>query len=441
MSGYYPPSGPPPQQFGHPQQPPPPQGHWGGPPQNSMGGYGAQFQPPPHPPPGHSQPWPPQGLPPQGLPPQGLPPQGLPPQGMAPASFAPPGQPGFQQGMPQQGFHQGPPQMPPQQAYPPASMPSPGYGNDVAQMNANPDVDALMKAMSGIRRDHTTVIRILSKADPRYPALLRQTYAQRNGGANLEAKIESTFRSHYGDALLQLVRGPLLADVHNINRAIKGLGTKEDMLNDVLIGRSNADMQAIKATYQTVFKKTMESDVGGDLSLKTKTMFQLIMRASRTDESYPYNPVENTRDVDALYHAMRGPSIATNQEQVFTVLTQRSDNQIRAIAHEYQQKYHKSLEDAIRSGFSGHMEDALSLALGRATDRAKTDAFGMEDTMKGMGTKDNLLVNKTVRVHWDRQHMDQVKKAYQHFFKKDLISRVKGETSGDYRDCLVACLT
>jgi len=58
-----------------------------------------------------------------------------------------------------------------------------------------------------------------------------------------------------------------------------------------------------------------------------------------------------------------------------------------------------------------------------------------------MGTKDNLLVNKTVRVHWDRQHLDQVKKAYQHFFKKDLMSRVKGETSGDYRDALVACLT
>lgn len=320
-------------------------------------------------------------------------------------------------------------------------MPSPGYGNDVAQGNASPDVDALMKAMSGFKRDHTTVIRVLAKADPRQMALIRQTYAQRNNGSSLASKVESSFRSHYGDALVQLVRGPLLSDVHNINRAIKGLGTKEDMLNDVLIGRSNADMRAIKATYQQVFRKTMESDVEADLSLKTKTMFQLIMRASRTEESYPYNPVEIGRDIEALHYATRGPSVATNQDQVFTILTQRSDNQIRAIAHDFQQKYHKSLEDTIRSNFSGHMEDALLLALGRATDRAKTDAYGLEDTMKGMGTKDNLLVIKTVRIHWDRQHMEQVKKAYQHFFKKDLISRVKGETSGEYRDALVACLT
>lgn len=296
----------------------------------------------------------------------------------------------------------------------------------------------LVKAMSGFKRDHSTVIRVLTKQDPRSMALLRQTYAQQNKGASLESKVESSFRSHYGDVLVQLVRGPLLSDVWNINRAIKGMGTKEDMLNDVLIGRSNADMAAIKNTYFQVFKKSMESDVEGDLSLKTKTMFSLIMRASRTEENYPYNPAETTRDVDMLYSATRG---STNQDTVFTILTQRSDNQIRAIALEYQRKYNKSLEDTIRSNFSGHMEDALILAVTRATDRAKSDAFGLEDTMKGMGTKDNLLVNKTVRIHWDRQQTDQVRKAYQHFFKRDLVSRVKGETSGDYRDALIACLS
>lgn len=351
-------------------------------------------------------------------------------------------QPGLQQPPPQHGFQQAPPQQfAPQQQFAQGPMPSPGYGNEVAQGNASPEVDALMKAMSGFKKDHTTVIRILAKADPRHMALIRQTYLQRNNGTSLETKVESSFRSHYGDTLLQLVRGPLLSDVHNINRAIKGLGTKEDMLNDVLIGRSNADMRAIKGMYQQVFKKSMESDVEGDLSLKTKTMFQLIMRASRAEETTPYNPAEITQHTDALHYATQGPSVTKNSDQVIAILTQRSDNQIRAIAHEYQQKYHKSLEDTIRSSFSGHMEDALLLALGRAMDRAKTDAYGLEDTMKGMGTKDNLLVNKTVRVHWDRQHMDQVKKAYQHFFKKDLVARVRGETSGDYRDALVACLT
>lgn len=424
MSGYYPPQGGPPQQFGYSQQLPP-QGQWGQPP--NMGG-----PPPPHMQQQHQQypqqpysqqPWPPQA----------------PPQAY---NQGPTMSQQFQQGPPQQGFGQ-PPMGPPmgaQQPFAQGGVPSSGYGNDFYQGNVNADIDALNKAMSGFRKDDSTIIRILSKTDPRYPAALRHAWAQRNSGKSLEEKIDSSFRSHYGDALLQLVRGPLLSDVHNVKRSIAGAGTREDMLNDVLIGRSNADMRAIKAKYQEVFKKPMDYDVESDLSLKTKTMFQLIMRGSRTDESYPFNPMENTRDVDALFNAMRSP-ISTQQEQVFTILTQRSDNQIRAITHEYQQKYHKSLEDSIRSSFSGHMEDALILALLRATDRAKADANALENAMKGLGTQDNLLVNRTVRIHWDRLHLDQVKKAYQHFFKKDLISRVRGETSGDYRDCLVACLT
>lgn len=209
------------------------------------------------------------------------------------------------------------------------------------------------------------------------------------------------------------------------------------MLNDVLVGRSNADMRAIKQCYEQTFKKTMESDVASDLSLKTERMFQLIMRASRTEDLHPYNPAETARDVETLHLATR---VSTDQETFFTILTQRSDNQIRAIAQLYQREHKKTLEDTIRSSFSGHMEDALVLAVGRAVDRAKADAYGMEATMKGLGTKDDLLINKTVRIHWDKQHTDQVKKAYQHFFKKDLIKRVKGETSGEYKYALVACL-
>lgn len=331
--------------------------------------------------------------------------------------------------------------MPPQQPqqFNQASRPSPGYGGEVAQGNAVPDVEALGKAMTGFRKDHDTVVRILTKQSPAEMALLRNTFAQRNGGTTLESKVDSYSRGNYGDVLLQLVRGPLMADVYNVNKAIKGLGTKEDMLNDVLVGRSNADMQAIKAGYQQVFNKSMESDVEGDLSLKTKTMFQLIMRASRTEESAPYNAVQINQDAEAIYRSTG--ALTTVQETVFTILTQRSDNQIRAIAIEYQNKYKESLDHSIESKFSGHMRDALLLCVGRAVDRAKTDAYGLEDTMKGLGTKDNLLVNRLVRIHWDKGHTDQVKKAYKHFFKRDLIERVRGETSGDYRSALVGCLS
>jgi annexin A7/11 len=66
------------------------------------------------------------------------------------------------------------------------------------------------------------------------------------------------------------------------------------------------------------------------------------------------------------------------------------------------------------------MEDALLHQLRTGTDKAMRDAILLEEAMAGMGTKDNLLVNRVVRIHWDRNHMQNVKGAYQHKFHRGL---------------------
>jgi annexin A7/11 len=85
------------------------------------------------------------------------------------------------------------------------------------------------------------------------------------------------------------------------------------------------------------------------------------------------------------------------------------------------------------------MELALLHQLRTGTDKAMRDAILLEDAMAGVGTKDHLLTNRVVRIHWDRNHMAQVKGAFQHKFRSSLTSRIKGETSGDYEKLLVAC--
>jgi len=61
--------------------------------------------------------------------------------------------------------------------------------------------------------------------------------------------------------------------------------------------------------------------------------------------------------------------------------------------------------------------------------------------MRGVGTKDNLLVERVVRVHWrGEEAKGQVKGAYRARYRKELVERVRGETSGDYRKCLEALL-
>lgn len=295
--------------------------------------------------------------------------------------------------------------------------------------------------MKGFGTDEATLIRILSKPDPLQINLLRNTYNQRLR-RDLEKDIKSETSKYFQEGLVSLVRGPLMSDVHNVRDAIKGLGTKESVLNDVLLGRSNADMRAIKQAYQQTFGHSLEADVKGDLSLKTERLFDMVMAATRNEESAPVIPQELEHDCSELHRAMDA-RIGTDQVTVCSILSRRSDGQIRAIAHHWQQKYHSSLEKVVESEFSGHMKDALLLMVRRASDRIMSDAIQLEEAMAGPGTKDLLLVQRVVRAHWDRAHLDQVKRAYAHRFKRDLIQRVKGEIHFDkhYEGLMVACLS
>lgn len=86
------------------------------------------------------------------------------------------------------------------------------------------------------------------------------------------------------------------------------------------------------------------------------------------------------------------------------------------------------------------MEGALLYQLRTAVDKADRDARLLEDAMSGAGTKDELLLNRVIRVHWDRNYALRVMAAYKQRFGKDLVTRIRGETSGYFEKLLVACL-
>lgn len=293
-------------------------------------------------------------------------------------------------------------------------------------------------AIKGRGANDEALIKAVATLDPLQIAGLRPAYMSHMKG-DIEHDITGHSSGYYEEGLLAIVRGPLLHDAYCVQRSIKGLGTKERMLNDVLIGRSNADMRAIKLAYQQTFGKDMVAEVAGDLIMNKKTYFGMIMAAGRNEESTLVDPQQVNQHVDRFHEATEA-RLGTQELRVCEMLTNQSDAQIRAIAQRYGQRYQKPLDAVIRSEFSGHMKEALLLQVARATDRAMSDAIQLEEAMKGVGTKDELLVQRVVRVHWNRQHLHLVKGAYRRKYGVDLVKRVKGETSGKYKHLMVQCL-
>ncbi|KAF2714441.1 Annexin [Pleomassaria siparia CBS 279.74] len=412
---------PPPNAYGAP----PPGGQYGQPPpqqypppQQQYGGYGS---PAPPPQPGYGVP-PPQQY---GQPPPGQ--YGVPPP--QPYGQPPPGQ----YGAPPPGQYGAPP--PGQYGAAPQGYPSPGYGQQTAPMDVSSQVTALKASFKGFGTDEKLLIRTIAKQDPIQMNTIREQYNQRFQTDVLK-KIESETSGNFRTGLLTVFRGPLMADCWSLYESMKGLGTKEAVLNDVLMGRSNADINAIKAEYQRLFRRPLEADLRDDLSAGTEQLFVMVIAARRQEDTAPVIPQQIEADVTELQRAM-GNMIAKDSAQTCQILTSRSDAQLRAITQTYSARFHKSLESIVKTKFSGHMEKALLLLLARANNRAASDAVQLEETMAGLGTRDQLLIQRLVRAHWDQRHMGQVRSEFQRLYKRDLVKRIKGETSGDYERLLV----
>lgn len=321
----------------------------------------------------------------------------------------------------------------------PPAMPSLGYvPGQTAPGDYRQQCDQLRKAMKGFGTDEKALIAVLAPLDPLQMAAVRATYTT-HIGRDLYKDVKSETGGYFEQGLLAVIEGPLMHDVICAHEAVDGIGTKEWMLNDVLLGRSNADLNAIKTAYEQKYRRSLTRDVEGDLSFKTADLFKAVVRADRREESVPVNPQAVEDEVRTLHGSTAGRMV-NNIAEVSGILARSSDAELRAIDQGFHRRYHVSLEKHLEKEFSGHMEDAFLHMLRTATDPAMRDAILLEECMAGMGTKDERLVVRVVRVHWNRNHKERVKAAYRHRFGKNLVDRVRGETSGDYGRLMVALL-
>jgi annexin A7/11 len=301
------------------------------------------------------------------------------------------------------------------------------------------EAEALRKAMKGFGSNDAELIRVLAKADPLQVAAIRKTYDSRFMRSLLDDIAKETSGS-LEQGLVAVVRGPLEHDVRLLRLATEGAGTKEYVLNDILLNRSNADINAIKEAYQRTYNVSLLSELKRDLSGDYERLFDFVLAAQRAEDSAPVIPQQIDAEVAEIHRATEGVKLGADAVTVCQLLSSRSDAQLRAISQAYQARYRQPLETVLKKEFHGDLEKALLLILARANDRAKSDAEQLEETMKGIGTKDALLMDRVVRMHWDRAHMDRVEQAYQRTYQKDLSKEIKDETRGNQEKLLLALI-
>eukprot|EP00695_Tsukubamonas_globosa_P002137 TRINITY_DN3244_c0_g1_i1.p1 TRINITY_DN3244_c0_g1~~TRINITY_DN3244_c0_g1_i1.p1 ORF type:complete len:298 (-),score=149.22 TRINITY_DN3244_c0_g1_i1:52-945(-) len=293
--------------------------------------------------------------------------------------------------------------------------------------NANADAQALHAAMKGLGCDDDGLIRILGVRSNAQVQEIREEFAKLYG-KSLDDALEGETRGDFEKIVLALCEPTPRYDAKNLIKAIKGAGTNEALLIEILTHRNNGEMLAINAEYSAITKRTLYDDITSDTSAGTfQRLFQKLCSGGR-DESAP-----RAASVETDAHAIRFESDAMKNDFV-DLLASKGEDYLKAFRDEWAKQHSDSLDESIKKNFSGDAERAL-LALARPS--AQFYAEQLFDAFKGIGTNED----KVIRIIVSRRHeLAAIKFAYAHQFKQTLSERAADELSGSLKKLVLALL-
>uniref|UniRef100_A0A665WPE3 Annexin n=1 Tax=Echeneis naucrates TaxID=173247 RepID=A0A665WPE3_ECHNA len=437
QAGGYPPQagGYPPQAGGYPQAPPPVPGGYPSPPH--PGGYGA---PSPnqqscgmYPQPGgtmHQNP---------GMSYPGQPAQPMPGYPGAPSPNAP---------MP--GYGGAPSPMP---AYPKVPSPNPTITHTYTILNttnaeithgfrgsikdfpgADPlkDVEVLRKAMKGFGTDEQAIINLLGSRSNKQRVPLLRAY-KTSYGKDLIKDLHSELSGDFRKLVMAMLKTPTEFDAYELNSAIKGAGTDEACLIEILSSRSNNEIKEINRIYKQEHKKSLEDAISGDTSGHFRRLLVSLAQGNR-DERENVDISLAKQDAQALYAAGEN-KLGTDESKFNAILCARSKSHLRAVFLEYQHMCGRDIEKSISREMSGDLESGMLAVVKCIKNTPAYFAERLYKSMKGAGTKDRTLI----RIMVSRSEVDMldIRQEYVKNYGKSLYTHISGDTSGDYKKLLL----
>jgi len=181
---------------------------------------------------------------------------------------------------------------------------------------------------------------------PGYPqqVMPQAGYAQAPGYANqaYPNQMASLTYLNYGSTVnLQLID----ADCQSLRKAMKGLGTDEDLIISVLTNRNNEQRYMMRKRYSAIFSRDLIQDLKSELHGHFEDAVIALLDS-------PYE-----LDCRGLYHAMHRPG--TDEEALIEILATRPSYQIAQDKVLFSQLYGKDLESYVSSETMGHFRKIL----------------------------------------------------------------------------------
>ena len=297
----------------------------------------------------------------------------------------------------------------------------------------NKDAEEMRKAMQGLGTDDKILIEIASKRTHKQRMKIRQAY-KILFGRDLMDDLKSDLSGDYKKTMLALFTDPIEYDVESLYYAMKGLGTDEDTLIEILASRPGWYINKIKKKYKEKYNKELEDDVKGDTSGNFRQLLISLLQGKRSTNQTP-DKDECEKIANELYKA--GEQKLGTDEPVFNkYFALSSPHELLVISREYHKLTGNLLTKAIDKEFSGDIKKLLNAILYVQISPSEYFATRINNAVKGLGTNEAILT----RIIVTRNEIDLplMKQYYKQLYGKDMVKDIEDDVSGDYKKLLLA---
>lgn len=300
----------------------------------------------------------------------------------------------------------------------------------IANFNASEDAETLYKAMKGLGTDEDAILQLLTARSNSQRQQIKATYKTLHG-KDLVQDLKGELGGKFESLIVALMFPPVAYDVTTLRNAIKGAGTDEKVLVEILSSRTAKQIKDIVAAYREEYDDNLEEDVAGDTSGHFKRLLVILLQATR--QQGIQNGIIDS-DAQALFKAGE-EKFGTDEQQFVTILGNRSAEHLRKVFAAYMKLAGYEMEESIQRETSGNLRDLLLAVVKCARSVPAYFAETLYSAMKGAGTDDQTLI----RVMASRSEVDMmdIRTEFRRMFACSLHSMIMGDTSGDYRKALL----
>ncbi|CDI98574.1 annexin [Echinococcus multilocularis] len=312
-------------------------------------------------------------------------------------------------------------------------------------MDASEDANELEKAMKGIAiigTDEKKIISILANRTVQQRQEIARAY-KATYGKDLQGRLRRRLSGDIRRAVLCSFYDKAHVNAKACYKSIRGPGTDEQILIDVICTSDNAEIYSLKRAYrdilleegQNAVRHNLEADVKGDVRGDLEFVLVALLQGKRETA---FIQAQVNKDAEALYTG--GEKKLGTDESLFTrILVTRSFKSIRAINEAYKKLAGHDLLRAIEKETSGDYMRALITIVKTAVNKNECIADILYNCMAGAGTHDDNLIR--VIMAYSETSLAEIQRVFNiKYTRKNLREMVKDDTSGNYKKFLLAIL-